>query len=82
MYPLSRCAVARTHYPSHTVSASLGLAAPHVTNSLRKLLSQQVACSFAVGIMAAPLILKGSLQPSASATTCMAPFHIDSRMKD
>ncbi|TPP50528.1 hypothetical protein CGC20_2510 [Leishmania donovani] len=45
-------------------------------------LSRQPAYGFAVGIMAAPLILTGSLQPSASATMCLAAFHIDSWMKD
>ncbi|CAG9581717.1 conserved hypothetical protein [Leishmania major strain Friedlin] len=81
-YLLARCAAARTHFLSHTVSAFLGEAGPHSTNSLPKPLSQQPACGFAVGIMAAPLILTGSLQPSASATTCLAAFHTDSRMND
>ncbi|KAG5493777.1 hypothetical protein JKF63_01609 [Porcisia hertigi] len=67
---------------SHIVGAFLGVSWAHVTNSLPKPLSQQLACGFAVGMLTALMMLTSSLQPSASATTCLAVFHLYGQMKD
>ncbi|KAG5468098.1 hypothetical protein LSCM1_02067 [Leishmania martiniquensis] len=67
---------------SHIVSAFLGVSWSHITSSLPKPLSQQLACSFAVGMITALMMLTGALQPSASATACLAAFHMYGQLKD
>lgn len=67
---------------THIVGAFLGVAWAHIFNSLPKPLSQQLACAFAVAIVTALMMLTGTLQPSASATTCLAAFHLYGQMHD
>ncbi|KPA81984.1 hypothetical protein ABB37_03167 [Leptomonas pyrrhocoris] len=67
---------------THIIGAFFGVSWAHITNNLPKPLSQQIACAFAVGIMTALMMLFGALQPSASATTCLAAFHLYGQMKD
>ncbi|KAG5491453.1 hypothetical protein JIQ42_01355 [Leishmania sp. Namibia] len=67
---------------SHIIGAFLGVAWSHVTSSLPKPLSQLLACSLAVGMITALMMLTGSLQPSASATVCLAAFHVYGQLKD
>lgn len=67
---------------SHITGAFLGVAWAHITSSLDKPLSQQLACAFAVAIITSLMMLTGTFQPSASATTCLAAFHLYGAMKD
>jgi hypothetical protein len=67
---------------THIFGAFFGVSWAHITNHLPKPLSQQIACAFAVGMMTALMMLFGALQPSASATTCLAAFHLYGQMRD
>lgn len=67
---------------THIFGAFFGVSWAHITNNLPKPLSQQIACAFAVGMMTALMMLFGALQPSASATTCLAAFHLYGQMHD
>lgn len=72
----------RALVPSHITGAFLGVSWAHIMNSLPKPLSQQLALSFAVSMLTALMMLTGTLQPSASATTCLAALHLYGEMKD
>ncbi|KAK7196628.1 HPP family [Novymonas esmeraldas] len=67
---------------THIVGAFFGVSWAHITNSLPKPLSQQLACAFAVSTLTALMMLTGALQPSASATTCLAAFHLYGQIQD
>lgn len=67
---------------THIFGAFFGVSWAHITNNLPKPLSQQIACAFAVGMMTGLMMLFGALQPSASATTCLAAFHLYGQMRD
>ncbi|KPI87664.1 hypothetical protein ABL78_3262 [Leptomonas seymouri] len=67
---------------THIFGAFFGVSWLHIMNSLPKPLSQQIACAFAVGMMTSLMMLFGALQPSASATSCLAVFHRFGQMRD
>lgn len=72
----------RALIPTHIVGAFLGVSWSHITGSLPSPLDQQLACAFAVAILTALMMITGTFQPSASATTCLAAFHVFGQMKD
>ncbi|EPY27378.1 HPP family protein [Strigomonas culicis] len=67
---------------THIVGAFLGVSWAHITSSLPQPLGQLLACAFAVSILTALMMITGTMQPSASATTCLAALHEYGAMKD
>lgn len=67
---------------THIMGAFLGISWAHITKPLGEPLSQLLACAFAVAMMTAIMMLTNSFQPSASATTCLAAFHLYGQLQD
>lgn len=67
---------------THIVGAFLGVSWSHITKHLPSPLDQQIACAFAVAILTVLMMTTGTMQPSASATTCLAAFHLYGEMRD
>lgn len=67
---------------THICGAFLGISWAHVFKPVGEPLSQLLACAFAVGMMTAIMMVTSSFQPSASATTCLAAFHLYGQLND
>lgn len=67
---------------THITGAFLGISWAHITKPLGEPLNQLLACAIAVSMMTALLMLTNSFQPSASATTCLAAFHLYGQLSD
>lgn len=67
---------------THVLGAFLGVSFSHITKSLPTPLNQQLASAFGVSLLTSWMMLTGTLQPSASATTCLAAFHLYGVMHD
>lgn len=67
---------------SHICGAFLGISCAHITSSLEEPFSQLLACTIAVSILTALMMMTNTFQPSASATTCLAALHVHGHMSD
>ncbi|EPY39022.1 HPP family protein [Angomonas deanei] len=67
---------------THIVGAFLGVSWGHITKSLPEPLNHLLASAFAVPMITVLMMMTGTMQPSAAATTCLAAFHTYGEMKD
>lgn len=67
---------------THICGAFLGISWAHIFKPVGEPLSQLLACAFAVGMMTVIMMITSSFQPSASATTCLAAFHLYGQLND
>uniref|UniRef100_A0A0A9ZH78 HPP transmembrane region domain-containing protein n=1 Tax=Lygus hesperus TaxID=30085 RepID=A0A0A9ZH78_LYGHE len=67
---------------THVLGAFLGVSFSHITHPLPAPLNQLLSSAFAVSIITVFMMITGTLQPSASATTCLAAFHLYGEMQD